>query len=157
MTVMGGREVAAAVRLAGFPHTEVKRAQAVAYAASKWQSHFEVHVPGSPSLTQWGLFAVNPNTASPSNPRELFHPVAAARDALVRWTEAGGNWDWHPITTALGGSVLRAAWLTLDEHNLWNSKEQDTAHLAIPLGHPEGIVPPWPFGEGFPTGGLHGG
>lgn len=156
MTMLGGREVAAAARLAGFRGDEVKRAQAVAYAASRWQSHYEVNVPGSPSLTQWGLFGTNPNDPGVPDPRTLFDPVVSAKDAYSLWYADGGSWDWHPVTRALGGALLRGAWRLLDEYRLWDSREQDVAHVAVPLGHPVGVVPPWPLTKGLRMGGIGG-
>ena len=141
MTALGGRDVAAAAQAAGFVGDEIRRAQVIAYAATRWEDHYQSEVPGVPALTQWGLFATNPNYYDPANPRALFDPITSAKDAYRYWQAAGGTWDWHPVVRVADGALVRGAWHTIEQGRLWGSKASDhTTHL-VALGHPGGPLP----------------
>lgn len=148
MTQLGGREVYAVVTAAGFQGEEIKRAQCIAFAATRWQDHYVSEVAGVPDLTQWGLFATNPNDADPANPRGLFDPYQSAADAHRLWIDAGGVWDWHPVVKAYDGALVRGAWTALDEHNLWMTKTPQVTSLGVPFGHPNGVLPPGVYPRG---------
>lgn len=142
MTTLGGRVVAQLARDAGFSGDEVKRAQAVSFAATRWQDHYTSYVAGVPSLTQAGLFATTPELDGAPSERELLDGAVSAQDAYRLWTAAGGNWDWHPVVRAFDGMFVRSAWLALEAHKLWNSKTGDHQGPVVPFGHPEGTLPP---------------
>ena len=150
MSQLGGRSVAIAARTAGFTGDEVRRAEAVAFAATRWQDHYELDVPGSPSLSRWGLFATPPDRYPGANPRDLFKAHLSAVDAYRYWMMAGGRWDWHPVVQDNGGARVIAAWRYLDQHGLWESKARQVPPSGVPLGHPIGAVPAHlnPFTQG---------
>ncbi len=145
MTTWGGHDVARFARKAGFTGEDVRRAVVVAYAATGWNDHYQHDVPGSPQLSQWGLFATWPSALAAPDQRSLFDPQASADDAYRYWAHFNRTWDWAPVVGDNGGAAVKAAWATIDRHHLWGVKARQMPGAQVPFGHPRGIVPPWPL------------
>lgn len=119
MTTLGGQHVLAIMLAAGFRDDDAKAAAAVALAASGWQDHYQLTVPGSPSLDRYGLFALSPDQLDGIPRADWYHVDAQASRARELWESHGRTWEWNSAVAAQGGAFARAAGTDILAGNLF--------------------------------------